>query len=298
LPGGPGPAAQQLLAPGAVRVISESGRVSWVRSGGDLWALVEGAVVPAGREIVAESDGHAILELSDTSRVEVFPNSRLTFRSARGNWKDLLDLALGKVRIHIEKVGGLPNLYKMFSPTAIIAVRGTTFNVEVDPSGTTMVSVEEGLVGVSHLKLDDEVRLEPGQSATIYAIDPVAQSRVDKLRTATRIIVNVTERAVEIVRQVDAVRVPGAPGTSTTASSTTTTTTTTPTATVGTGSASGSGTSTPPSNGRGSGSGNNGDTGTTPTNPGTGSPGTGAPGAGPASAGPSSAGAATQSRKP
>ena len=269
LPGGPNAAPKTPLSDGAVRVISQSGRVSVVRSNGDLWALMTDDVVRPGTEIVAEADGHALLELSDHSRVEVFQNSRLVFRAAHGTWKDLLDLALGTVRIHIEKIGGLPNLYKMFSPTAIIAVRGTTFIVEVDSSSTTTVSVEEGLVSVTHrLRSGKEVMVEPGQSLTVYANEPLAQSQVDKIRGATRILVNVAERTAEIMRQVAGTRVPGTTGTGTPAG---TTTPSTPAGTVGT-TGTGSGTTAPPSNGRGSGSGNNGDTnpGGGSTNPGTG----------------------------
>jgi hypothetical protein len=287
------------LPVGAVRVISESGRVSWVRSGGDLWAVSEGDVIQPGKEIVAEADGHALLELSDHSRVEVFPNSRLTFHAGGGTWKDLLEITLGKVRIHIEKIGGLPNLYKMFSPTAIIAVRGTTFDVEVDASSTTIVEVEEGQVSVVHkLRSGKEVFLNPVESLTIYANEPIAQSQVDKVRTATKIIVNVAERVVEIMRQVAGAKLP-VPGTPAGGTASTTTTTSTPTATVGTGTSAGSGTSTPPSNGRGNGSGNNGDTNPgTPVSPGTGSPGGGSTGSGGANAGSTSVGATTQSRKP
>jgi hypothetical protein len=272
-----------------------------------LWVLQPTDIVKPGEEIVSGGDGHATLELSDTSRVEVFPNSRLIFHANHGNWKDLLDLVLGKVRIHIEKIGGRPNPYKMNSPTALIAVRGTTFEVEVvDSSNTTTVAVEEGQVAVEH-KLRPSgkpVLVNPGETLTVYANEPLAQSHVDKVRTATRIIVNAAERAVEILRQVDGPKVPGTtPGPTTPAS----TPTPAPTPTMG-GTSSGSGTTTPPSNGRGNGSGNNGDTnpGTT-VGPTTGGPST-TPGASPGSSGTGSSGSGstgsnsasptTQSRKP
>jgi hypothetical protein len=246
------------------------GRVSVIRHD-SLWALAGGDIVQPNEEIVAEADGHAILQLPDTSHVEVFPNSRLIFHSNHGNWKDLLDLILGKVRVHIEKIGGQPNPYRMFSPTALIAVRGTTFDVEVDSNTTTVVTVEEGVVRVDHrLRPTKSVDVGQGESLTIYANEPIAKSQVDKVRTAARILVDVAERTMEILRTVAASKVPGT--VPTTPSSTSTTTT--PTATVG-GSQSGSGTTTPPSNGRGSGSGNNGD-----QNPGTGTPPTGPGGGG------------------
>jgi hypothetical protein len=240
------------------------GRVSVVRHD-SLWALAGGDIVQPNEEIVAEADGHAFLQLPDTSHVEVFPNSRLIFHSNHGNWKDLLDLILGKVRVHIQKIGGQPNPYRMFSPTAMIAVRGTTFDVEVDANTTTVVTVDEGLVRVDHrLRPTKPVDVAAGESLTIYANEPIAKSQVDKIRTATRIAVDVAERVMEILRTV---AISKAPGTVPTTPSSTSTTTTT--ATVG-GSQSGSGTTTPPSNGRGSGSGNNGDQnpGTPPTGPG------------------------------
>jgi hypothetical protein len=315
LPGGLTPApAKPALPDGAARVLSQSGSVSIVRNG-DLWVLQQGAIVQAGTEIVSETDGHAILELSDTSRVEVFPNSRLIFRANHGNWKDLLDLVLGKVRVHIEKLGGQPNPYRMNSPTALIAVRGTTFEVNVDASETTTVYVEEGLVAVRHRRHPTkDVEVSPGETLTVYANEPIAQSQVDKVRTAARIVAGVAERTAEIIRQVGGIgRTAGSPGGGTTTGTVPTGTTSTP-STTPVGSTSGSGTTTPPSNGRG-GTGSNGDTTTpSPTGPTTGgtttpitttpvttvpgtSTGTGSTGAPPSNGRPSS-GPASMPRKP
>jgi len=50
----------------------------------------------------------------------------------------------------IEKLGGEPNPHRVFTPTAVISVRGTIFDVAVNEYETTVVSVSEGLVGVRH----------------------------------------------------------------------------------------------------------------------------------------------------
>src|SRR5438128_1089609 len=73
-----GPLSAQ-IPDGAARVVSLSGQVSIVRSGGDLWSIHHSDIIPAGQEIVTGPDGHAEMELQDGSRFEVFPDSRVVF---------------------------------------------------------------------------------------------------------------------------------------------------------------------------------------------------------------------------
>jgi hypothetical protein len=142
--------------------IELQGQVSVIR-GGQVPLFQRGTVgAPAGQmtvnakeEIVTGPDGHAVFQIRDGSTFEVFPNSRVTFQ---GEWtiEDMLQLILGKIRVSIEHRNG-PNHKKVQTPTAVISVRGTIFDVEVeDEDGTTYVSVEEGQVQVHH-------RLQPGQ---------------------------------------------------------------------------------------------------------------------------------------
>jgi hypothetical protein len=85
----------------AAKVVTLSGQVSVLR---DLqpWALSVGDNVQVTQMIVTGDDGHAILQVSDGSSIEVYPNSRFVFRKNPGNWRDLLDVFLGRVRVHIE----------------------------------------------------------------------------------------------------------------------------------------------------------------------------------------------------
>jgi ferric-dicitrate binding protein FerR (iron transport regulator) len=127
-------------------------------------------------EIVTGPDGHAVFQTSDGSTFEVFPNSRVTFQ---GDWtiQDMLQLILGKIRVQIEHRNG-PNHKRISTPTAVISVRGTIFDVAVeDEDGTTYIGVEEGQVLVQH-------RLQPGNPKTlnqnewlrIYANQPLAKA--------------------------------------------------------------------------------------------------------------------------
>jgi len=192
--------AQAALPPGAARILSLAGQVSLLRHG-ELWALAGGEIVQPGQEIVSGSDGHAVLELDDGSRVEVFPNSRVLFRANRGNWRDLLDVILGKVKVEIQKFGGRPNFYRLHSPTALIAVRGTVFEVEVESADTTVISVEEGVVAVAHRLLPSkEVLVKGGETLRVVASQPLALSGPSKMQILGRMLDAAADRAIAIAR--------------------------------------------------------------------------------------------------
>jgi ferric-dicitrate binding protein FerR (iron transport regulator) len=165
--------AQQL--PESGRVLILNGRVSAEHAGGDLWALLPDQTVNPGQVVVTGADGYAQLELSDHSVIEVFPNSRMVFRPNRSNWKDLVDIYLGKIRLQIQHLtdGGSP--YHVTSPTAVISIRGTVLDVEVGPANDTTVQVETGVIGVRHRLLPGkEVAVETGQSLRVLPNVPLA----------------------------------------------------------------------------------------------------------------------------
>jgi hypothetical protein len=157
-------------------VLQLTGRVSILKDSGE-WALNVGNPVQVKQIIVTGTDGYAQLQVSDGSTFEVFPNSRVTFRANPSNWKDLLDVWLGRVKIHIQKISGQPNNNRVNTPTAVISVRGTVFDVAVEPDTSTLVAVEEGLVEVQHALLPSkEPKLvSPGESLRVYPDQPLAQ---------------------------------------------------------------------------------------------------------------------------
>lgn len=166
----------------SARVVLASGRVSVARSG-ELWVLNPGDFVRPSQEIVTGIDGYAEFELSDGSRFEVFPNSHVLFRSNRGNWSDVLDVWVGRLKVHIEKIMGKPNPNRIHTPTAVISVRGTTFLVEVaEDSEATTVSVEEGEVMVEHRLLPNGKQriLGTGDELRVDKDEPIARAKVDR----------------------------------------------------------------------------------------------------------------------
>lgn len=166
---------------GAAKLLNFTGQISVMRDSTE-WALNAGDLVQPEQVIVTGPDGGGVFQVADGSTFEVFPKSHIVFRANRGDWKDLLEVWLGKVRVQIEHPGGLPNRNKVHTPTAVISVRGTIFDVEVeDENATTLVVDEEGSVEVRHLLKVSEPRiLGPGEWIRIFKNEPLAQKMIDK----------------------------------------------------------------------------------------------------------------------
>jgi ferric-dicitrate binding protein FerR (iron transport regulator) len=157
------------------KVLVQLGRVSFTRdASGYQFALLDSTLVGPGYTIKTGADGYAKLQVSDGSTFEVFPNSEVVYRKTN-SINDLLNVWLGKVKVVIQHLPGVPNPNNVTTPTALISVRGTVFDVDVeDDEGTTFVSLDEGVVDVHHLLLPSpNVRLAPGGSVRVYANQPL-----------------------------------------------------------------------------------------------------------------------------
>ncbi len=170
-----------LPSSGAAKVISATGQVSVLRDS-QPWALSVGDSVQLQQIIFTGSDGFAVFQVSDGSTFEVYPNSQVVFRKTPGNWKDLLDVLIGHVKVHIEKWGGRPNFNRVVTPTAVISVRGTTFHVDVeDEDATTLVVVDEGQVEVQHSRHPGAPKLlNAGEWIRVFKNQPLALKTLDK----------------------------------------------------------------------------------------------------------------------
>jgi len=184
-----------------------TGRVSVERSG-ELWALNPGQTVEPGQVIVTGSDGYAQLSLPDGSVLEVFPNSRFIYRANRFSLRDLIDLYIGKVRLQIHHLTNGEAPLRVTSPTAVISVRGTVFDVEVDPTEGTLVSVQDGTVSIRHRLLPGrEVFVESGQSLRVEPGVPLASNSKAKIQMRT--VGRIVRIAGDTVAEVRAIRAAG-----------------------------------------------------------------------------------------
>jgi hypothetical protein len=165
---------------GVAQIIALSGQVSVLRDSTP-WALQLGNTIKPGQFVVTGPDGFAIFKVSDGSTFEVYQNSRVVFRENPGTWKDLLEVMLGRIKVHIQKLGGQPNNNRIHTPTAVISVRGTTFDVTVEEDDTTLVVVEEGVVDVRHLLQPGKTKqLSSGEWIRVYKNQPLASKSIDK----------------------------------------------------------------------------------------------------------------------
>jgi hypothetical protein len=195
---------------GAAKVISLVGQVSVLRETVP-WVLNVGDSVQARQVIVTGPDGYAVFQVSDGSTFQVYPNSNVVFRKNPPNWGDLLDLLAGRVRIHIQKLGEKPNPNRILTPTAVISVRGTTFDVSVnDEDEATLVEVEEGVVDVNHALMPGVTKtLNAGESLHVYRDQPLAQSLVDKGALAQRILRSLADAAFMLTNPMRGISIPG-----------------------------------------------------------------------------------------
>jgi hypothetical protein len=172
----------QTLSPNpdsAATVVSLTGQVSVLRDS-EPWALNVGDHIKIQQVILSGPDGFAEFRVSDGSTFQVFPNSRVIFRNNPANWRDLLDMFIGRVKVHIQTWGGQPNRNNVRTPTAVISVRGTVFDVTVEDEDATFVLVEEGQVSVTHLFKSGERLLNSGEWLRVYRDEPLARKSIDK----------------------------------------------------------------------------------------------------------------------
>src|SRR5215510_10608968 len=115
--------------------------------------LARGDSLNPGDEIDTRGGGRVVIELTDGSVVVVHANSRIVMSDYRAapSLREMFRILVGRVRVKIAHYGGKPNPYRVNSPTASILVRGTEFDVAVEPSGDTTVVAYEGLVEVQSL---------------------------------------------------------------------------------------------------------------------------------------------------
>ena len=168
-------------AQGTMRVSSILGPVEWRSASSWNFVPLSAATraVQIGDQVRTGPGGTLILELADGSYMVVSENTTLTIDDSwSGSFKNLVNLMVGKVRFYVQRLGGRPNPYRVTTPTALIAVRGTVFEVTVDETQSAEVRCLDGRVAVETVGLSDrEVILESGRKTLVrpgeYPLPPV-----------------------------------------------------------------------------------------------------------------------------
>ena len=147
-------------------------------------ALALNETVEIGDELVTDAQSEATIQASDGSTVHIYPDSRVIFNEPAVGIGGFLYLFFGSIKVHIEKLSGRPNPHSMTTPTAVIAVRGTTFSVFVDDTDATLVAVDEGLVAVANRRApSEEMLLRPGQRTWVRGDRPPLRAQAFRGRS-------------------------------------------------------------------------------------------------------------------
>ncbi|MFI5360911.1 MAG: FecR domain-containing protein [Elusimicrobiota bacterium] len=116
-----------------------------------------------GATVRTAAQGRATVTFSDGSRVELAGNSAFTVEETEPASYSL-GLSLGRLKAFVAHVAS--RSFKIRTPTAVCAVRGTEFMVEVQGDGSTNVELYKGL-----LAIDDqhgrEVLIHPGERSRV-----------------------------------------------------------------------------------------------------------------------------------
>jgi hypothetical protein len=144
-------AAQQTSAPAAsapyagATISDFKGKVSIQLPAQAFAAPVRGEVLPPDSTVNTD-EGRLLLKLSDGSDVLVRPHTKLLLKQPEASGWKYFQLMLGRIRTQIQKRTGGSPAFQIGTPSAVISVRGTKFDVEVDRRGFTEVDVDEGVV--------------------------------------------------------------------------------------------------------------------------------------------------------
>lgn len=150
------------LPVGSATIEDVKGQVSVRSAAGVAMAPQRGQVLSAESTIETEK-GSALLHLEDGSQVLVKAHSRVVLKAPATSNGNFFEMMIGKIVAKIQKRLGNSPSFRMGTPTAVITVRGTRFEVNVDKKGKTLVDVYEGIVEVASLGAPNQpVILHPG----------------------------------------------------------------------------------------------------------------------------------------
>lgn len=145
-------------------------RTVTVTSSGKEQRAAKGAHARSGDQVETGWFSSALIASDDQrARFEIFSATQVTLASDTPGV--ILTLERGRIRAAFDKItGSEPRIVK--TPGALLAVRGTQFDVHVDAEGRTTVDVFEGLVEVQSPLRREPLFVRPGEEARFGRNEP------------------------------------------------------------------------------------------------------------------------------
>lgn len=146
------------------------GHVEVQRGGrGTFRTLAQRDAIKTGDIVRSGSDGSAEFKWADGTRWKIMPGTEITVKKSTSHMvkradQSQLKLSSGKVFVRIMKTLAPSSRFEVETPTAVAAVRGTIFSVEV-VGGKTEVAVFKGEVKVSSGEASQSTTVLPGHQA-------------------------------------------------------------------------------------------------------------------------------------
>ncbi|MGZ8830868.1 MAG: FecR family protein, partial [Thermoanaerobaculia bacterium] len=138
-------------------------RVTVTKATQQEWRVEKGQHAQSGDKVQTGWFSYALIA-SDRHRAKFEIFSSTDVQLASGTPGLILSLERGRIRAVFDKItGNEPRVVQ--TPGALLAVRGTRYDVEVDGTGRTTVDVWEGRVEIRSTLLGEPLLLEAGQES-------------------------------------------------------------------------------------------------------------------------------------
>lgn len=142
-----------------------SGQANWKK------AAIKGKVFKGDRIKTAVSS-RVEIEMPDGSIIRVDQNSIFDIKEIKTQQEEGADemgfsLWVGNIWAKFKKVVNTRQKRSIESPSAVVAIRGTTLQIDVDQQQTTLIRVEEGLVAVKSTDMEGEVLVGGNQQTVV-----------------------------------------------------------------------------------------------------------------------------------
>jgi hypothetical protein len=162
---------------GAVKVVS-SGQTKWRKVSYNM-------IVKKGDRLQTTLNAQVEITMPDGSRIKVNENSIFEIKEikvSKTEQKDEMSFSLfaGNIWAKFKKLINSRQSRKIESPSAVVAIRGTEFEMEVNKQGATGLNVIEGKVAFKSRDTGDEVLVGAGQSSIVEKGKPPTRPATSK----------------------------------------------------------------------------------------------------------------------